>query len=88
MLYKNIKKTLKLWNKEYKKGFFSYIILLFLKTKPMYGFEISNELSEITNSKIPIQEGGIYNILKKLKENKFVTTEWQKSNKLIVLLIS
>jgi len=80
-LQKNVKRTLKLWNKEYKKGFFSYIILLLLKECPMYGFEIANKILELTNNKVSFQESGIYHILKKLKEKGFVTAEWQKSNK-------
>ncbi len=80
-IQKNVKRTLKLWNKEYKKGFFSYIILLLLKERPMYGFEIANKILELTNKKVSFQESGIYHILKKLKEKGFVTAEWQKSNK-------
>jgi len=79
-LSKNIKKTLKLWNKEYKKGFFSYIILLLLKARSMYGFEICNQLLEITKKKVSFQESGIYHILKKLNEKKFITAEWKESN--------
>jgi len=80
-LLKNVKKVLKLWNKEYKKGFFSYIILLLLKDKPRYGFEISNKISEITLEKVTFQESGIYHILKKLEDKGFVTAEWRPSNK-------
>lgn len=79
--HKNVEKTLKLWNKEYKKGFFSYIILLMLKEKPMYGFEIYNRFMEITKNKVPFQESAVYHILKKLKEKGFISAYWQKSDR-------
>ena len=78
---KNVQKTLKMWNREYKKGLFSYLILLFLKEKSMYGFEISRKLSGIIDPKVSFEESGIYHALKKLKEKKFVTSEWQRSDK-------
>jgi PadR family transcriptional regulator, regulatory protein PadR len=81
VLKANVEGTLKLWNKEYKKGFFAYIILLMLKKRVMYGFEINNELLEITKGEVSFQESGIYHILKKLNKKGFVTTQWQKSDK-------
>jgi len=82
MVYKkNVKATLKLWSKEYKKGFFSYIILLLLKDKPFYGMEINNKLLEITGGKVSFQESGTYHILKKLNEKGFIKGIWKKSIK-------
>jgi len=80
-LSKIVKKVLKLWNKEYKKGFFSYIILLLLKDKPRYGFEISNKISEITLKKVTFQSSGIYHILKKMEHEGLVTSDWEPSDK-------
>ena len=78
---KNVENTLKLWNKEYKKGFFSYIILLLLKDNSLYGMEINNKLLEITGGKVSFQESGTYHILKKLRENGFIKGKWKKSMK-------
>ncbi len=77
---KKIEKLLKRWGKEYKKGFFSYFILLFLKKKSMYGMEINKKLSEITNKELSYQDSNIYQILKILEKEKMVISEWQKSN--------
>ena len=77
----NVKETLKIWNREYKKGFFSYITLLMLREKSMYGFEIINRLQEITNGQVAFQASGIYQVLKKLSNKGFVTEHWQKSDK-------
>jgi len=78
---KNVDRMLENWSKEYKKGFLGYFILLFLKERPMYGFEINKQLVEMTHSKIYFQESGIYQILKKLKKNGMVSTQWKKSSK-------
>ncbi len=77
----NVEKMLKNWGKEYKKGFIGYFILLFLKERPMYGFEISKQLMTITESGLIFQESGIYQILKNLQQNGIVSFEWQKSSK-------
>jgi len=55
-----VEATFKTWNKKYKKGFFSYIILLLLKDCALYGIEINNKLLEITDSKVTFQESGTY----------------------------
>jgi len=78
---KNVEATLKTWNKEYKKGFFSYIILLLLNDRALYGIEINNKLLEITDCKVTFQESGTYHILKKLEESGFIKGTWQKSKK-------
>ncbi len=78
---KNVEKTLKQWDKEYKKSFTSYVILLFLKTETLYGYEIKNKLEELASNAISFQDSGIYQILKKLSSKKLVTSEKRESNK-------
>lgn len=77
----NVDRLLARWAKEYKKGFTGYFILLFLRERTMYGFEISKELLKISDSKLMFQESGIYQILKNLEKNGMVSTEWRKSDK-------
>lgn len=71
---------LKIWGKEYKKGFSGYFILLLLRERSMYGLEINKRLMEISQSKIVFQESAIYQILKNLKKNSMVSVKWMKSN--------
>ena len=71
---------LKIWGKEYKKGFSGYFILLLLKERSMYGLEINKRLMHISQSKIVFQESAIYQILKNLKKNSMVSTKSLKSN--------
>lgn len=77
---KNIDKTYKTWEKEFKKGFTAYIILKFLSEKDMYGYEIKARLDDLVMLKTQFQESGIYQNLKKLKSKKFVTSETRKSD--------
>jgi len=77
---KNVQHMLNNWGKEYKKGFMGYFILLLLKERSMYGFELNKKLLEISQSKIIFQESGIYQILKNLKKNGMVSTQWKKSS--------
>ena len=77
----NVEKMLKNWGKEYKKGLMGYFILLFLKDRSMYGFEINKQLVEMTQAKMTFQESGIYQILKNLQGNGMVSTEWKESTK-------
>jgi len=79
-LKKNVSQMLKTWGKEYKKGFSGYFILLLLKERSMYGFEINKRLLEISQSKIVFQESAIYQILKNLKNKGMVSIKWLKSN--------
>jgi len=77
----SVSQMLKIWGKEYKKGFSGYFILLLLRERSMYGLEINKRLMEISQSKIVFQESAIYQILKNLKKNGMVSIKWLKSNK-------
>ena len=77
---KNVSQILKIWGKEYKKGFSGYFILLLLRERSMYGLEINKRLMEISQSKIVFQESSIYQVLKILKKNDIVSIRWKKSN--------
>ena len=77
---KNIDKTYRSWEKEFKKGFTAYIILHFLSENDMYGYEIKAKLDDLMMLRTQFQESGIYQNLKKLKSKKFVTSETRKSD--------
>lgn len=80
MMGDGVGQVLKVWGKEYKKGFSGYFILLLLKERPMYGLEINNRLREISKSKIVFQESAIYQVLKNLSKNGMVSTEMVNSS--------
>ncbi|MEA1973768.1 MAG: PadR family transcriptional regulator, partial [Candidatus Cloacimonadota bacterium] len=80
-LRKDVYKTISLWEREYKKGFTAYMILLFLLKEKKYGYQITTDLCNMTNNKVLFKESAVYQILKKLRKKKFVVSEWAKSKK-------
>lgn len=65
------------WAKQLKKGSLEYCILLLIKEKPYYGYEIMNELSAWPI--ITTKESTIYPLLKRLEKDGSVETSWQPS---------
>ena len=65
------------WDREYKKGFLSYLVLLMIKEGAGYGYEIFRKLS----GKIDLQISGIYHILKRLEKQGLVSFKWHDSIK-------
>lgn len=57
-------------NIQYKKGILDLLVLAMLKKEDRYGYDISDLISE----KIEISPGTIYPILRKMKDDGFVTT--------------
>jgi PadR family transcriptional regulator PadR len=57
-------------NIQYKKGILDLLVLAMLKKKDQYGYDIS----EMISLKIEISPGTIYPILRKMKDDGFVTT--------------
>jgi PadR family transcriptional regulator PadR len=67
-------RILKKWEKEFKKGLISYLILLLLLDKEMYGYELTSTLNELSRGQITYRESGIYQVLKRLGKKKLLTT--------------
>lgn len=57
-------------NIQYKKGVLDLLVLSMLDKKDQYGYDISDTLSE----KISLSPGTVYPILRKLKDDGYVTT--------------
>lgn len=57
-------------NIQYKKGVIELCILAMLSKRDMYGYE----LSEYISNKVDISDGTVYPILRKLKSDGFVRT--------------
>jgi len=62
-------------NVQLKKGTLELCVLSLLSKKDMYGFE----LAETISAHIEISEGTIYPLLKRIKEEGFVTTYLRES---------
>ena len=63
-------------NTQYKKGVMELCVLSLLKKHDCYGYEIAETLSR----HIDIADGTVYPILRKLKEDGFVTTYLQEES--------
>jgi PadR family transcriptional regulator PadR len=63
-------------NSQFKKGVLDYCVLSLIKQKNCYGYEIVSELAK----HMAISEGTIYPLLRRLKNDAFVTTYLQESS--------
>ncbi|MBN2830309.1 MAG: PadR family transcriptional regulator [Candidatus Cloacimonetes bacterium] len=78
---KNVEKTLSIWEKEYKKGLTAYMILLMLSKGMKYGYEIKQNLIELTEERITFNESSIYQMLKHMESKGFISSEWVEAEK-------
>ncbi len=62
-------------NIQFKKGVLELCVLALLAQRDCYGYEIVNDISK----KISISEGTIYPLLRRLKNEGYVTTYLQES---------
>ena len=63
-------------NIQFKKGVLELCVLAMLSTKDRYGYELVNEISK----NIAIAEGTIYPLLRRLKDEGFLTTYIEESS--------
>lgn len=58
-----------------KRGTIDMIILNLLKERPMYGYEILQEIKRRSNEQFILKDGSMYPILYRLIDNNFVSDE-------------
>ena len=63
-----------------KKGVLDMCILFILKEQDSYGYDITEKISKY----IDVSEGTVYPILRKLKEDNFLTTYLQCCQKILL----
>lgn len=68
-------------DKEILKGSIDIIILALTNKKDVYGYEITKNMREFTNSLYEMGEGTLYPALKRLEEKKFLTSYWGDTDK-------
>ena len=61
-----------LLDREILKGSLEIILLSLLKSKTMYGYEISKTIKILTKNELSIGEGTLYPALKRLEERKLI----------------
>ena len=63
------------WLTQFRKGLLEYIILIKLKQKHSYGYELVTEIKKETQ--IDIAEGTLYPLLNRLKKETLIEAKWQ-----------
>lgn len=63
-------------NTQFKKGVLELIVLLAVKERDMYGYELIEEVSKV----VDVNDGTVYPILKRLTNDKYFDTYLVESN--------
>lgn len=64
---------------EFPRGQISTIILMCLTDKDKYGYEIIDEVLSKTNGKLSIKQPSLYSSLKRMEEQKLISSYWRDS---------
>jgi PadR family transcriptional regulator len=76
----DISELLNKWEETYKKGLLSFWILLLLYERPSYPYEMSAEVSKISQGTISVDDNSIYRALNRFESVGIVKSELQQSN--------
>ncbi len=68
------------WEESYKKGLLSFWILLLLYERPSYPYEMSAEVSKISQGTISVDDNSIYRALNRFELVNIVKSELQQSS--------
>lgn len=80
MITDDISDLLNKWEETYKKGLLSFWILLLLYERPSYPYEMSTEVSKISQGTISVDDNSIYRALNRFESVHIVKSELQQSN--------
>ena len=64
------------WESQLKKGVLISLVLVLLRKKEMYGYEIMQTLQEHFN--LEVAEGTIYPMMNRIKKDNLVTSYWHE----------
>lgn len=67
------------WEETYKKGLFSFWLLLLLNQRKAYPYEIKGAIAELSQNTITAEDNSIYRALKRLAQSGVVDSELQPS---------
>jgi PadR family transcriptional regulator PadR len=62
------------WQSQVKKGTLSFIVLLVLNEKELYGYELIEKIKSLTS--IEIAEGTLYPLMNRLKTDTLLESKW------------
>ncbi len=64
------------WESQVRKGTLDFLILLFLRKKEYYGYELIKVVKE--TAELEISEGTIYPLLNRLKKEELIASSWRE----------
>jgi DNA-binding PadR family transcriptional regulator len=76
----DIGELLSKWEDTYKKGLLSFWILLLLYERPSYPYEMSAEVTKISQATISVDDNSIYRALNRFESVGIVKSELQQSS--------
>lgn len=62
------------WEPQLRKGVLEFIVLLCLRNREYYGYELIRSVRELTS--LDISEGTIYPLLNRMKDEGLITPKW------------
>lgn len=68
------------WESVYKKGLLTFWLLLLLHERPMYVFEMGQELDTVSQGTINADEKSLYRALRRFEAMGLVQSSWQPSD--------
>lgn len=77
MTYSIFMKKNDVWIIQLRKGVFELAILLLLRKRPMYGYELTSQLNKVPL--FVLAGGSIYPILKRMVNKEWITFYWEES---------
>jgi PadR family transcriptional regulator, regulatory protein PadR len=63
-----------------RKGSTDLVLLALLAERPMYGYQINQELEQLSDGYFDMKEGLLYPALHRLQKEGLLTSQWQKAD--------
>jgi PadR family transcriptional regulator PadR len=76
----NLLALLDQWESVYKKGLLTFWLLLLLHERPMYVFEMGQELDAVSRGTTTADEKSLYRALRRFEATGLVESAWRPSN--------
>ena len=67
------------WQKELRKGSTKMALLSLLCCRDMYGYEITREISRVTDNVIVLKENNAYPALHQMEDEGLITSYWKET---------
>lgn len=66
------------YERQMKKGVLEMLVLKLLEQNPKYGYQLINELRDMSGGMITLKEGTLYPILYRLEDEALVESSWSE----------